>query len=445
MPAALGLTPLIGSLSALLFGTMVLTLGQGLFLLLIPLKLDEAGFSTVAVSAVVSSYFAGFVIGAWFCDRVIRSIGHIRAYGGLIAIVIAVVLTLPLWPSVIAWAVLRFIHGVAVSGVFLAIESWLNTATPNLWRGRVLGLYTLLSLAALGSGQLLINLYGTEGFEPFSLGAIVFALSIVPVVLSRIVAPVVTTAAKRSQRELFGHTPLGVLGSFASGLNTGAFWALAPLFGLATGLDATGITIMMAVTVFGGLILEWPIGYLSDRFDRRSIILAVACVGTAASITIALAHEQSHVVLFGSIFVYGGVSFALYPLALSHAADHLPEAEDMLGMSRGLLLSNGLGLAIGPLAGGQVVHLLGREGLFIFATVVIGSVALVTGWRTLRKAKVPLEEQGSYVPVYESTPAILALDPRHQSPQQELPLQPPEQQTPETAGEASSPDKIDKP
>lgn len=438
MSAALGLTPLIGSLSVLLFGTMVLTLGQGLFLLLIPLKLDEAGFSTVTVSAVVASYFAGFVIGAWFCDRVIRSIGHIRAYGGLIAIVIAVVLILPLWPSAIAWAALRFIHGVAVSGVFLAIESWLNAATPNLWRGRVLGLYTLLSLAAMGSGQLLINLYGTEGYEPFSLGAIVFALSIVPVVLSRIAAPVLQTTVKRSQRELFRSTPLGVMGSFAGGLNTGAFWALGPLFGVAAGFQATGITILMAATVFGGLILGWPIGYLSDRFDRRSIILAMACVGTTASITIALAHEQSYIVLFTSIFFYGGVSFALYPLSLSHAADHLPAPEDMLGMSRGLLLSNGLGLAIGPLAGGQFVHLLGREGLFIFSTVVLGSVALFTGWRTTQRAKVPLEEQGSYVPVYESTPAILALDPRNQDPQQELPLQPPEQQSLRATEENSS-------
>lgn len=410
----------LGSLGALYLGAIVLFAGQGILLTLVPLSLDVAGYSAQTVSIVVSSYFLGVLAGAWYCDRIIRRVGHVRAYGGLIATVIVAVLCLPLLPNPYAWTPLRFFHGAAIAGVAMTIESWLNGVAPNQWRGRVLTTYTMTVTGAIGAAQLLLSMDNPETQMFFSLAAILLALSIVPPALSRIAVPKVESPDRHSQRDLLKLSPLGIAGAFAAGLTKGAFWALAPLFGASIGLDASRISMLVAAALLGGLCLEWPAGYVSDYVDRRKIILGAAVAILAVSLAIVSIGHLAGWPLFLLLALYGGGIYSLYPLSLAHAADLLPQDEDRVSVSRGLLLSKGLGLPLGPLLAGQLAEQTGDDGLFLFSATICATIAIIGLWQLIRHPARPRDEQGSYVSMHEATPAIFHLDPRVKTPQGEL-------------------------
>lgn len=418
-PASAPTSP-VRSLSALLLGAICLVLAQGVLLTLVPARLYQGGSSSLQVSLVVSAYFTGFLLGAWLCDRLIRRSGYVRAYVGFIAVIIAVVMILPLWPSPFGWAVLRLSHGAAAAAVFLSIETWLNTASPRAWRGRTLGAYAVLSLGALGLSPFLLDLYGTTSDRTFNLAIIVFAVSIIPVALSGIRAPEAQPAATSGMLRLIRVSALAPVTAFAAGVNTGAFWTLAPRLGAAGDESGVGTSLTMAAVLLGGFVLEWPIGYLSDRFDRRSVLIAAAAAGAAVAAALAamsVLHSQPLLIFFACLAIYGGVTFSLQPLALAHAADRLGPDDDMLPVSRGLLLTNGIGLALGPLLGGQVQAAVGVDGLFGLAMATLGSILAVAAFVVRRVPAVPLSEQGPYVAIRETTPASLRLNPRLEDPQ----------------------------
>jgi MFS family permease len=272
--------------AALLLGATFLFLGQGVFLILVPLKLAADGLTAIEISAVGAAYFAGVVSGAWFGDRITRAVGNIRAYAGSVALIICAALALSLVGSAAGWAALRFMHGWAAAGVFLAIESWLHGATPNEWRGRVVGAYTALTLVGLGGGQLLINVYGPAAPSSVDLGALLFAFSIVPVVLSKASAPAQRTMAPRSPLAIYRHSPLAVAGCVCAGLSMGAFWALGPVFADETASRAASP--FMAAAIMGGLSLVLPFGRLSDRIDRRLVIAGLSAGGGAAALLVVI-------------------------------------------------------------------------------------------------------------------------------------------------------------
>ncbi len=403
---------ILGSVGALLLGTTILLSGQGLFLILVPTKLGQQGFAPSWISGVATAYFAGYTLGAWFGGRIIRRVGHIRVYGGLLAIAIASALALPLEADVTGWLALRFLYGASIAGVYLVIESWLNAVIPNKWRGRVLSIYTALSLGALGAGQLLINVYPTEGKDLFLLGGIVLAISIVPVVLSRVTAPEIAVFSHFSLPSLFRLSPFGIVSSVSAGLMTGAFWALTPLFGVARELSTSEIALLMAFPVFGGLFLQLGIGYLSDRMDRRTALLAAATGALLAALAILFLGGISLTFLLPAMTLFGGMTFALYPLALSHAVDQLAEGENVLPISAGLLIANGAGMAVGPLIAGQFFDHFGANGLIIFFALTAGWIISYTLWRISRHGPVPEAARSYFVPVGDMTTMGVELDPR---------------------------------
>lgn len=407
---------MIAPIASLLLGATILMLAQGLFLVLVPLTIAEAGHPAQTVGFIVSSYFAGFVFGAWTSTRAIHRVGYVRTYGGLIAWVLAAALSLPLFPEPLGWVLLRFVHGAAVSGVFLAIESWLNTGVPKDWRGRVLGTYSLLSLAALGAGQLLINVYGAAGFAPFTLGAILLSLSIVPVVLSRIEAPSLPVVEVRLNTDLMRQVPLGLAVGLLSGLLSGSFWTLAPLFAATFSPGTSEATWLIGSALLGGVLLQLPIGYLSDRTDRRSVILGVAAVGAATSLILMMVSEPGGWLLYTGFLIYGGMIFSLHPLALTYCADRAVGGEEMLSLSQGLLLVNGLGLASGPLLSSLLATHAGPDALFLFSFVATVTGAAYAGLRIRQHDPVSVEDRSGFLPVMETTPAQIPLDPRTNTP-----------------------------
>lgn len=410
----------IAPIAALLLGAAILLLGQGLFLVLIPLALAEAGQTAQAVGLTVSAYFTGFVFGAWSSAKAIHRVGYIRAYGGLIAVVLTAALALPLYPDLLTWIVLRFVHGAAVSGVFVAIESWLNTAVASDWRGRVLGTYSFISLAALGAGQLLLNIYGTTGFAAFNVGAILLGLSIIPVVLSRIAAPAAPGVEVKLNLKLMRQVPLGLAVGFLSGWLTGSFWAMAPLFAASALPEMSAATGLISTALLGGILLQVPVGYLSDKTDRRRIILGVAIAAAATSLAVIVMDAYGPAPLYASFFIYGGMIFSLHPLALAHCADRAAGAEEMLSLSQGMLLANGLGLASGPMLSASLTKAFGPDGLFLFATAATLLGAASVGVRLFTRSPVPVDERSDFLPAIDSTPAQIAMDPRASLPDSEV-------------------------
>lgn len=402
----------VKSLAALLIGTAILILGQGLMLALVPLSMNARGFSVTAVSLVGAAYFAGFFAGAWRGDAILRSVGHIRAYGGLVALIIVAVLSLPFFSEAAIWVVLRFLHGFAAGGAFLAIEAWLNGAADEKSRGRVLASYMVVTLGGLGAAQFLADVGDITTTTPFIVGGILFAASIIPVVLTRIDVPPIDTAVGTPLSEVYQRSPFGVVTSFAVGMSIGAFWTLGPFFASEMELSVSQASTLMATAVFAGLLLQWPAGYFSDRYDRRLVAVVIAGTAGAAAIIAIVFMGIVGIPLIYVFFAVLGSQFCLYPIAMAHAVDQVQGRNESLGVARGLIMSNGLGQTIGPLLAGPFVALFEPRGLLIYFAVILGGIALFTRRRMKVGAHVTASQQGAYIFARSTTPAGAELNPR---------------------------------
>ncbi|MEQ9449228.1 MAG: MFS transporter, partial [Rhodospirillaceae bacterium] len=400
----------VRALSALLLGAAILVLGQGLLLTLVPQAMSVREFSVQAVSFVGAAYFAGFFTGAWRGDAILRSVGHIRAYGGLIALIIVAVLSLPFFSNAVVWFILRFLHGFAAGGAFLAIEAWLNSATDERSRGKVLATYMVVTLGGLGFAQFLSAAGDVGSQTPFIVGGILFAASIIPVVLTRIEVPVVDSAEGIPVREVYRYSPFGFVATFAAGMGMGAFWALGPFF--AAELDGVNASTLMATAVFAGLLLQWPVGYFSDRCDRRAVAAFIAGVAAIVALLVFAFMGTLGPWVVYVFFAFLGGQFCLYPLAMAHAVDQARAQGAAMGVARGLIMAVGLGQTVGPLAAGAFLALSEPNGFLLFFAVVLGGVALYTRRRMKLGVHVVPEQQSAYVFTRTTTPVGAELDPR---------------------------------
>jgi MFS family permease len=370
------------------------------------------GFSATSVAVVGAAYFLGFLLGAWKGGSVIRAVGHVRSYGGLIALVIVSVLVMPLVPQAWAWALLRLLHGFAAGGAFLAIEAWLNGAAGTGSRGRLLAAYMVITLGGLGGAQLLAGVAPAVSPVPFLIGGILFAASIVPVVLTRIDAPVIHNVPRLPLRDVYGHSPFALTTSLAAGMSIGAFWTFAPFVGRMIGLTAERTSALVATTVFAGLLLQWPAGYASDRYDRRHVVIAFASTGALAALVLVPFLSADHPTLLRVCFAILGGCFCLYPLMMAHAVDHTTAPSTALAVSQGLLMANGLGQMLGPLFAGPMIALAGPRGLLLYFAVILGGIVWFSARRLRVGVPVAPAAQGKHVFVRTTTPAGTPLDPR---------------------------------
>ncbi|HXV25015.1 MAG TPA: MFS transporter [Alphaproteobacteria bacterium] len=401
------------AVASLLVGVALLMLGSGLLGLVLPIRLSTEAVATSITGLVMSGYYAGLVLGALYGKLFIARVGHIRAFAAFAALVSSGSLAHALWFDPWVWMGLRVLSGFCMATLFAAIESWLNEKSGNESRGQVLSLYMITSYVAMGSGQLLVNLWDVDGFESYCLIAILITLSLVPVTLTRVAGPEIATAKPLSFAQLYEISPVGVLGSFSSGLIQGGFYALAAIFGRAIGMSIFEVSLFVGSAVFGGLLLQWPIGRLSDRFDRRTVLFWVL-VGTTL-----IAAAQIGLTRFGGDFyqlllltaLYGGAATAVYPISVSHAYDYV-ERDRLVSASSGLLLSYAIGATAGPLIAAALMQALQPTALFAFIGVVTGTFSIFVLYRQRHRAALPSAEQATFVPLPTTTPVVTELDPR---------------------------------
>lgn len=404
--------PLLASVSSILVAVLLFMLGNSLVGITLPLKLAAAGVANEFTGVVMAAYFAGLLTGCVYGKTLIFRVGHIRAFAGLSALNVGAILCHALLFDPVTWAVLRFTSGLCIAGIFSALESWLNDRLDNTNRGRVLGVYMVINYIAMALGQLSINVWPLSSSDGLIAAALLTSLAIVPVALTRIEAPSLATAAPISLRQLYESSPLAVIGAICSGLMLGGFWGMGAIFAREIGFSVFQASLFTGSYIVGGLLLQIPIGRLSDQFDRRTVmgnILAGATIVCIAGISAGRLGDPLNLVLALAALLGGAIS-NVYPLSMAQAFDYLHKDRFVAGATR-LLMSFALGAVAGPVLCSLAMSWLGPHAFFGYiGTIAAGLTAFVL-YRMTKRKPLPVEEQQDFVAVPRLSPEGAALHP----------------------------------
>lgn len=402
----------IAPIAALLFGSALLLFAGGIHGLILPLRGSAEGFSASALGLLGTGWAVGYVAACLIVPRMVGAVGHIRTFGAMCAFAAVSILLQALVVAEWAWIPVRGVSGFCFAGAAMIVESWLNDQAQPETRGRIFGIYTMTNLAAATAGQMSISLGDATGFAFFAIGAIFYCLALVPTALSPSASPAPLTSVQLDFRALWRNSPVAVVAVFLVGISNAAFGTLAAVYADRVGLALTAIALFASIPVLAGALAQVPIGYLSDRMDRRRVLVAIAAVALLADLVFVIAAPQGRAANLALVGLFGGAIFAMYPIIVAHANDHAP-AGSSIQVSGGLLLVFGVGSIVGPLIAGLLMSELGARGLFL--TTVLAHVALIgfTLWRMTRRAPVPEEDKGAFrisIPARVSTPetAVLA-------------------------------------
>ncbi|HSM28849.1 MAG TPA: MFS transporter [Thioalkalivibrio sp.] len=395
---------------SLLLGMSILLMGSGLIGTLLGLRAVSEGFSELAIGIVMSAFFVGYIVGSWMIPALITRVGHIRTFAALAALSAVAALAHALWIDPVVWWVLRLINGISLLGSYMVIESWLNEQVVEK-RWQVFAIYMMTSLLALGTGQYLLLIYGPEAIQSFMLVAMLFALGLVPIALTPVTQPVPIRTVGLPLRELYRRAPVGTVGAGVSGLVTGAFWGLAAVFAREIGLSDAGVATFLSAAIFGGAMLQYPIGHASDRRDRRKALIVVAGLAAMGSVALFFAIGQNTALIVVLALLWGGFAFTLYALSVAQTYDRL-DASEALEATRGLLLMNGIGSATGPMLAGLILYLAGASALPLAFAVVLALFIVFVLLQLRREEPTPQPEMTEFVPLTRTSTVAAEIDPR---------------------------------
>ncbi|MDY6956629.1 MAG: MFS transporter [Pseudomonadota bacterium] len=393
---------------SLLLGIGILLIGNGLLGTLLALRAGLEGISDPVIGLVMSAYFVGFFGGTFICPTLIRRVGHIRAFAIFAAIAAVAALLHVLMIEPMFWLALRVVSGVCQVGLYTVIESWLNASIPNARRGQVFGAYMVVTLFALALGQALITHADPAGFPLFAIASMLMSLALLPIAFTSIPQPQLARTPRLGLRFLYRASPAAVGGTLTSGLIIGAFWGMGPVFALRIGLDEAGVAGFMSATILGGAALQWPIGHLSDRVDRRRVLAVIGATAALVALVTLLLTEGPVFGLVLATFLFGGLAFSVYPVSVAHMNDHL-QPEEALEGSSGLLLLHGLGAAAGPALVGVLIGSFGPRSLLIYFAVALASLAVFVALRIRQAPPVALEDHAHFAPMVRTSPEALAV------------------------------------
>jgi MFS family permease len=387
-------------------------LGNGMHFTLIGLRGGIEGFSAAELAVVTSGYFLGFLSGARYTPVLIQRVGHVRVFAALGSFMSAGLIAFTLIAEPWAWTILRVLVGFCMSGIYVAAESWLNNATTNESRGKVLSAYMIAQTLGIIGAQGLLTL-GDPATSALFIGAsILVSISFAPILLSVTPAPAVELARPMSLRQLFAGSPLGTVGIFLLGGVYATQSGMGAVFGSQIGMTANEIALFVAMLFAGALFLQYPIGWLSDRLDRRKVICGTAAMGAASCALGWLAGSGAPWLagrelwpLMGAAFLAGGMTTPLYALLLAYTNDFL-EVEDMAAASGGLIFTFGLGAILGPLLAGWAMEGLGPYAFWLVLGATFGVMGLYAAYRMTRRAAAPAEETDTYLGVLPTASAV---------------------------------------
>jgi MFS family permease len=392
---------------ALLLGIGIIMLGHSLQGTLLGVRATSEGFSPIVTGMVMSGYYMGIIVGSRITPNMISHVGHVRVFAALASVVSASALLHSIYVTPAGWLVMRVITGIGLSGLYIVVESWLNEQAGNQERGQILSIYMVIAVGCMASGPLLINIANPDSFELFILVSVLFSLALIPILLT--VSPIPTFEISRSIRilELYRQAPLGVIGIFASGFSSGSLMGVGAVYAKSAGFSTADISLFMSAALWGGAICQWPVGMLSDRFDRRFIMTAVTFLAGAVSLICVTVLPGSGLKTFLLIGLFGGLTFPMYSLNLAFINDHL-QPEQMVAASSTMILVSGLGAVSGPVVSGGAMSAMGPMGMFVVLAMVHTLLGLFALYRMRSKSPIPIDKQGPAVHVPRTSPIAAA-------------------------------------
>ncbi|NGX51542.1 MAG: putative MFS-type transporter YcaD [Chlamydiae bacterium] len=394
-----------------LISLVIVMLGNGFFNTFTSLRISIEGHPSWVIGILNASYYTGIMLGSIYLEKLLDRIGHIRTFAIFASINSFIIVIQALFVSPISWMFLRFFTGICAAGFFIVIESWLLLSTGVKNRGRLLSLYMLTLYLAQGFGQFLLNLSPLTSLLPFAITIILSSLSVIPVCMMKSSGPLMLESSITNIFQILRKAPLGPIGCFISGMIMSSFYGLGPIFAKEIGLSVFQISQIMGFTILGGLALQWPIGHLSDIFNRRKVLIGVSFM--LMILTFVLFHSQHfpYYVLLTLMILFGGISFTFYPLSITYTCDFFSE-KNIIGITCALLVIYGIGCIIGPLISPVFMTLLGPSGLFIYISILCGIYILFGLWRVLHTKPLREDEQSDYLPLPRATSLAFHLDPR---------------------------------
>ncbi len=398
----------IRPLIPLLMAAGLLLAGNGLFSTLIAVRGAQEGMGAGQIGWMGTTYFIGFLIGCITVPRLLHEVGHIRTFAALAALASCATLFLVLIIDPYCWMASRLVIGVCFSGLFTTIESWLNSGISNQDRGKVMAFYRVLDIVVVAGAQFLMPIFGTDGFTIFGIMTLMICLSLVPVAIGDRSKPKAPEVVKFDVRAIWIISPLASLGCIAIGMTNAAFRYVGPLYAESIGLSLSSVATFISLGVIGGAVLQYPLGLLSDRYDRRWILIAATSGAVFSGLFLSLIAGDNLALVYVGTFLFGAFSLPLYSLSAAHANDRATQDQYVL-LAAGLMFFYGLGATVGPPASSLMLNLFGPSSLFTFTSIVHGSLVIMTLWRMRQRKAVPLHSRGPFRMLLRTSPVMQRL------------------------------------
>jgi len=392
----------------LLFAAGILLGGNGLQGTLIALRGAQEGFSPAQIGLFGTFYFAGFLLGCLAIMRMMKAVGHVRSFSALAAIASAGTLLLVLVVDPIMWSAVRFATGFCFAGLFTIMEAWLNSGAQNADRARVLATYRMVDIGSVTGAQFLIPVFGIQGFAIFAVMSIMITLSLVPISLGDRSNPRAPEDVKLDLLRVFHISPLGCIGCIAVGLTNSAFRTLSPVYAEQIGMSVADVATFVSVSIIGGGLIQYPLGALSDRWDRRKILLVSTCLAMTSAIAIAAFGGKSPLLALVLVFVFGSFAMPLYSLSAAHANDRAGKDEFVV-VNAALMLFYSFGAIVGPFSASFGMEHAGPAALFVFIAAVYSIFICVIVYRMVVRTSVPRERRGRFTALLRTSPLFARL------------------------------------
>lgn len=391
---------------SLIFGLAMITTANALQNSLLGLRASIENFHTASAGYIMAGFYIGFIAGSIFVPNWIRNVGHIRVFAALASLASITILLQSTIVTAWFWVLMRIGTGLCYAGLYIVVESWLNTIATNQTRGRLLSVYVIVIWASQTFGQVLLNVAPPSGYDLFIIASVLISMALVPLLLVRTPSPTITLPEKLDLIGLVGTAPLGAVAVVVVGFSCGIIMGLAAVYGKMIGMSVAQISIFVGASYIGGMLIQWPIGKISDRQDRRLTLMWVALVASMVALIVPYSNAIGHTTLMViGMFLLGGFAYPLYSLGSSHINDQL-RPEQVLSASSGVILLQGAGGVVGPIVASTLMDWSTPNALFYFLSVLHIAVAMFAMYWVIFKPSMSVEDQGSSIYVGVSVTSV---------------------------------------
>ncbi len=397
-------------ISALLLGSFFLLFAGGIHGLILPVRGTAEGYSAFELGLLGTGWAIGYVSGCFFTARLVAKVGHIRAFSVMASLAGITILLQLIFLTPQAWIPLRAVSGFCFAGAAMIVESWLSERAEPRTRGRIFGIYTMVNLVASTGGQMTLTIGDTSGYFFFVLAAVFYSLALIPTAMTSSASPKPLTTVRLNPRALWRNSPVAVFAVFMVGISNSSFGTLAAVYGGAIGLTVAAIAFFTSLPILLGAVAQIPVGILSDKLDRRKVLIGVALIGLVADTAFLVLQPQGRDMNLVFVAVFGAMIYSMYPIIIAHANDN--SDGNFIQTSGGLLMIFGLGSIVGPLLAGLSMSWMGPRGLFLVTASAHVMIILQALWRISRRPSKAPQDKTEFVAVpiaRSSTPETMAM------------------------------------